>query len=460
MLKQRTLKDSFTVKGKGLHTGLEIELTLKPAPDNFGRVIKRVDLEGQPEIPALADYVSGTTRGTVIKKGDIQISTVEHALAALYALGIDNCLMEVNAPEFPILDGSAKFYVEKINEVGVQEQQAEKDFFVVTKKITYQMPDSKSTITILPDDDFSVQVLIGYDSPILSNQFAVLDSMDDFEREVAPCRTFVFVREIEPLLKMNLIKGGDLNNALVIYDKEIPQSELQRLADTMHQPCPKANKFGYLNTELLFDNEPARHKMLDVIGDLSLIGKPIKGRVIASYPGHTTNTALAKQIRHDIKRLEVFPPKYSIYQDSIMDVNDIRKLLPHRFPFLLVDKVMEITESTIVTVKNVSFNEIQFLGHFPEEPVMPGVLQVEAMAQSAGILVLKGKENPELYSTYLLKIDNVRFYHKVVPGDTMIMRVNITTEIRHGIATMKGYTFIKGELACEAEITAQIVKNK
>lgn len=460
MSKQKTLKSSFTVKGKGLHTGLEIELTLKPAPDNYGRVIKRVDLDGQPEIPALADYVSGTTRGTVIKKGDIQISTVEHALAALYAFGIDNCLMEVNAPEFPILDGSAKLYVEKIKEVGIETQQAEKDFFVVTKKITYQMPDSKSTITILPDDNFSVQVLIGYDSPILSNQFAVLDSMDDFENEIAPCRTFVFVREIEPLLKMNLIKGGDLNNALVIYDREISESELQRLADMMHQPCPKVNKFGYLNTELLFDNEPARHKMLDVIGDLSLIGKPIKGRIIASYPGHTTNTALAKQIRHDIKRLEVSPPKYSIYQDSVLDINDIKKLLPHRYPFLLVDKVMEITEGTIITVKNVSFNEMQFLGHFPEEPVMPGVLILEAMAQSAGVLVLKGVEDPASYSTYFLKIDNVRFRHKIKPGDTMVMRVNLTTEIRRGVVNAKGYAFVKGELACEAEFTAQIVKTK
>ena len=322
------------------------------------------------------------------------------------------------------------------------------------------MPDSKSTITILPDDNFSVQVLIGYDSPILSNQFAVLDSMDDFEKEAAPCRTFVFVREIEPLLKMNLIKGGDLNNALVIYDKEISEVELQRLADMMHQPCPKANKFGYLNTELLFDNEPARHKMLDVIGDLSLIGKPIKGRVIASYPGHTTNTALAKQIRNDIKRLEVSHPKYSIYQESVLDVNDIKKMLPHRYPFLLVDKVMEITDKSIVTIKNVSFNEMQFIGHFPEEPIMPGVLLLEAMAQSGGILVLNGVENPELYSTYLLKMDNVRFYQKVKPGDTVVMRVNLVTEMRHGIAHIKGYTFVKGDLACEAELTAQIIKNK
>ncbi len=460
MAKQKTIKAPFTVKGKGLHTGLEIELTLKPAPDDFGRVIKRVDLDGQPEIPALADFVSGTTRGTVIKKGDIQISTVEHALAALYALGIDNCLMEVNAPEFPILDGSAKLYIEKLNEVGIEEQQSEKDFFVVTKKIVYQMPDSKSSITILPDDKFSVQVLIGYDSPVLNNQFAVLDSMDDFATEVAPCRTFVFVREIEPLLKMNLIKGGDLNNALVIYDKEISADELQYLADMMHQPCPKVNKFGYLNTELLFDNEPARHKLLDVIGDLSLIGKPIKGRIIASYPGHTTNTALAKQIRSDIKRLEVFPPKYTTDQESLLGVTDIQKLLPHRFPFLMVDKVMDMTENSIVTVKNVSFNELQFVGHFPDEPVMPGVLMVEAMAQSAGILVLNGVDEPEKYSTYFLKMDNVRFRKKVKPGDTMIMRVNLTTEVRRGVANIKGYTFVKGELACEAEMTAQIVKNK
>lgn len=460
MSKQKTLKGTFTVKGKGLHTGVDITLTFKPAPDNFGRVIKRIDLEGEPQIPALADFVSGTTRGTVIKKGDVQISTVEHALAALYALGIDNCLMEVDAPEFPILDGSAREYVEQIQSVGVEEQQCDKDFFVVTKKITYQLPESNSTITILPDDSFSVQVLIGYDSPVLSNQFAVLDSMSDFASEVAPCRTFVFVREIEPLLKMNLIKGGDLNNALVIYDREIAQEELERLAATMNQPCPKADKFGYLNTTLLFDNEPARHKMLDVIGDLSLIGKPIKGRVIASYPGHATNTALARQIRHDIKRLEYFPPKYTIDQESVLNVNDIKRILPHRFPFLLVDKVMEVTDNSIVAIKNVTFNEIQFLGHFPEEPVMPGVLIVEAMAQSAGVLVLSGVEEPERYSTYFLKIDNVRFRRKVTPGDTMVMRVSLTSEVRRGVANVKGLTFVKGELACEAEMTAQIVKNK
>lgn len=460
MSKQLTLKNSITISGKGLHTGLEIELTLRPAAENRGYVIKRVDLPGEPEVPALADYVSGTMRGTVLKKDYFQVSTIEHAMAALYASGVDNCLMEVNAPEFPILDGSARFYSEKIAEVGLEEQKAEKDYFVVTKKIVYQMPESDSTITILPDEKFSVQVLIGYDSPVLSNQFAVLDDMADFQKEVAPCRTFVFVREIEQLLKMNLIKGGDLNNALIIYDKKISQQELKRIADMANQPCPSADELGFLNAELLFNNEPARHKMLDVIGDLALIGKPIKGRVIASYPGHSTNTALARQIRSDIKRKEVFAPKYPIDHKAVMTINDIKRILPHRYPFLLIDKVMEINENFIVTLKNVTFNEMQFLGHFPDEPVMPGVLIVEAMAQGAGVLVLGRFEDPENYSTYFLKIDNVKFRRKVIPGDTMLMRVGLTSEIRRGMANIKGYAFVDGELACEAEMTAQFVKTK
>ena len=301
MEKQRTLKQPFTVKGKGLHTGLNIELTLKPAPENTGLILKRVDIEGQPEIPALAEFVSQTTRGTVIKKDDVQISTIEHAMAALYAFGIDNCLMEVNAPEFPILDGSAKQFVEAIEKIGIEEQNAEKKYFVVEKKIEYNLPNSESSITILPDDKFSLIVLVGFDSPVLNNQFAVLNDMKDFAKEIAPCRTFVFVREIETLLKMNLIKGGDLNNALVIYDKEISHEELKRLADMINQPCPSVDKFGYINTQLLFNNEPARHKMLDIIGDLALVGYPIKGKVIAMHPGHSTNTAMAKEIRKDIK---------------------------------------------------------------------------------------------------------------------------------------------------------------
>lgn len=460
MSKQTTLKSSFTLSGKGLHTGLQITLTVNPAPENTGYVIKRVDLPNVPEIPALAEYVSETTRGTVLKVGEVQVSTVEHALAALYALGIDNCILEVNAPEFPILDGSSKFYVEQIENVGIEEQSKDKDYFVVTKKIVYETPDKSSSIMLLPDETFSVQTLIGYDSPVLGNQFAVLENMADFKTEVAPARTFVFVRELEPLLKMNLIKGGDLTNAIVIYDTPIAKSELQRLSELMNQPCPEVDSLGYMNTELVFNNEPARHKLLDVIGDLALIGKPIKGKVIAMHPGHSVNTALAKLMRKEIKRQEILPPVYNTDSTALLDINQIKELLPHRYPFLLVDKVVEMGSEYIVGIKNVTMNEMHFLGHFPNEPVMPGVLIIEAMAQCAGLLVLSQVEDPKNYSTYFLKIDNVKFRQKVVPGDTLVMKVVFLSDVRRGIANIKGYAFVQGKIATEAEMTAQIAKNK
>ena len=460
MSKQTTLKSSFTLSGKGLHTGLQITLTVNPAPENTGYVIKRVDLPNAPEIPALAEYVSETTRGTVLKLGEVQVSTVEHALAALYALGIDNCILEVNAPEFPILDGSSKFYVEQIEKVGIEEQSKDKDYFVVTKKIVYETPDKSSSIMLLPDQTFSVQTLIGYDSPVLGNQFAVLENMADFKTEVAPARTFVFVRELEPLLKMNLIKGGDLTNAIVIYDTPIAKSELQRLSELMNQPCPEVDSLGYMNTELVFNNEPARHKLLDVIGDLALIGKPIKGKVIAMHPGHSVNTSLAKLMRKEIKRQEILPPVYNTDSTALLDINQIKELLPHRYPFLLVDKVVEMGSDYIVGIKNVTMNEMHFLGHFPNEPVMPGVLIIEAMAQCAGLLVLSQVEDPKNYSTYFLKIDNVKFRQKVVPGDTLVMKVVFLTDVRRGIANIKGYAFVQGKIATEAEMTAQIAKNK
>lgn len=460
MSKQTTLKSSFTLSGKGLHTGLQITLTVNPAPENTGYVIKRVDLPNVPEIPALAEYVSETTRGTVLKLGEVQVSTVEHALAALYALGIDNCILEVNAPEFPILDGSSKFYVEQIEKVGIEEQSKDKDYFVVTKKIIYETPDKSSSIMLLPDETFSVQTLIGYDSPVLGNQFAVLENMADFKTEVAPARTFVFVRELEPLLKMNLIKGGDLTNAIVIYDRPTAKSELQRLSELMNQPCPEVDSLGYMNTELVFNNEPARHKLLDVIGDLALIGKPIKGKVIAMHPGHSVNTALAKLMRKEIKRQEILPPVYNTDSTALLDINQIKELLPHRYPFLLVDKVVEMGSDYIVGIKNVTMNEMHFLGHFPNEPVMPGVLIIEAMAQCAGLLVLSQVDDPKNYSTYFLKIDNVKFRQKVVPGDTLVMKVVFLTDVRRGIANIKGYAFVQGKITTEAEMTAQMAKNK
>lgn len=459
MSKQRTIKQSFSFEGKGLHTGLEIKLTFQPAPQNHGIKVKRIDLPEQPVIDALAENVTQTVRGTVLQKGDVQVSTVEHALATLYAFGVDNCLLEVNAPEFPILDGSAKYFVQKLQEAGTEEQEAEKDYYVVRKKIEYTLPESGSKITILPDDTFSVDVHIGFKSPVLGNQFASLDNIEDFGTEISAARTFVFVREIEPLLNMNLIKGGDLKNAIVIYDEVMPQERMDVMTEKLHQEHIDASVPRYL-TELNFENEPARHKLLDVIGDLSLIGKPIKGKVIARYPGHKVNTDTAKLIRKEIKKQEVPIPVYDDAVEPVLDINAIKKLLPHRWPFLLVDKVIEIKSNVIIGLKNVTGNETFFKGHFPEEPVMPGVLLVEAMAQTGGLLVLHGLEDAEKYSTYFLKIDNVKFRHKVVPGDTLLFRLELPEPLRRGCAIMKGYAFVGGKVVAEAEFMAQIVKNK
>lgn len=461
MLKQKTLKGSFSLCGKGLHTGLNLTVTFNPAPDNHGYKIQRIDLEGQPVIDAVAENVTDTTRGTVLSKNGVKVSTVEHGLAALYAAGIDNCLIQVNGPEFPILDGSAKAYVENIERVGIEEQSAVKDYYIIKSKIEYKDETTGSSIIVLPDDNFSVNVLISYDSQILSNQFATLDNMSDFPKEIASSRTFVFVREIEPLLATGLIKGGDLDNAIVIYERQMSQAQFDKLADVMKVEHHDATKVGYLNNKpLVWPNEPARHKLLDIIGDLALIGKPIKGRIIATRPGHTVNNKFARLLRKEIKQHDIQAPVYNCNEAPIMDVNRIRELLPHRYPFQLVDKVIAIGANYIVGVKNITANEPFFQGHFPQEPVMPGVLQIEAMAQVGGLLVLNSVDEPERYSTYFMKIDNVKFRQKVVPGDTLIFRVELLAPIRRGVSTMKGYAFVGEKIVCEAEFMAQIVKNK
>lgn len=461
MLKQKTLKGSFSLNGKGLHTGVKLTITFNPAPEHHGYKIQRIDLDEQPIIDAVAENVVDTTRGTVLSKNDVRVSTVEHALAALYAAGVDNCLIQVDGPEFPILDGSARAYVEGIQRVGIEEQTAPKDVYIIKSKIEFRDELTGSAITFLPDDKFSVNVLISYDSEILPNQYATLENMEDFPTEIASARTFVFVREIEPLLNAGLIKGGDLDNAIVIYEKQMSQDNFNKLADIMKVPHMDATKRGYINhVPLVWPNEPARHKLLDIIGDLALIGKPIQGRIIATRPGHTINNKFARQLRKEIRMHDIQAPVYNCNEKPLMDVNRIRELLPHRYPFQLVDKIIAIGANYIVGVKNVTSNEPFFMGHFPEEPVMPGVLQVEAMAQVGGLLVLNSVDDPKQYSTYFMKIDNVKFRQKVVPGDTLIFRVELQSPIRRGVSTMKGYGFVGENIVCEAEFMAQIVKNK
>jgi UDP-3-O-[3-hydroxymyristoyl] N-acetylglucosamine deacetylase/3-hydroxyacyl-[acyl-carrier-protein] dehydratase len=461
MLKQKTLKGSFSLFGKGLHTGLSLTVTFNPAPENTGYKIQRIDVEGQPLIDAIAENVVDTQRGTVIAKGDVRVSTIEHGLSALYAMGIDNCLIQVNGPEFPILDGSAAMYVDKINEVGIEEQNALKDFYVIRHKIEVKDEETGSCITILPDEEFSLTAMCSFNSKFINSQFASLDNVEDFAKEIAPARTFVFVRDIEPLLKANLIKGGDMDNAIVIYEKQITQEQLDKLADTIKVEHRDATELGYIQHKpLVWENECTRHKLLDIIGDMALIGKPIKGRIIATRPGHTINNKFARQMRREIRKHEIQAPIYDCNEAPIMDVNRIRELLPHRYPMQLVDKVISLGPTSIVGVKNVTSNEPFFMGHFPQEPVMPGVLQVEAMAQCGGLLVLNTVEEPERWSTYFMKIDDVKFRQKVVPGDTLLFKVDLLAPVRHGVSSMKGYVFVGDKIVSEATFTAQIVKNK
>lgn len=459
--KQKSLKGSFSLCGKGLHTGLSLTVTFNPAPENYGYKIQRIDLEGMPIIDAVAEHVVDTQRGTVLGKGDVRVSTVEHGLAALYALGIDNCLIQVNGPEFPILDGSAAMYITKIEEVGIEEINAPKDWYIIRKKIEVKDEETGSCITILPDEEFSLTAMCSFNSKFINSQFATLDKMDAFPTEIAQARTFVFVRDIEPLLKANLIKGGDLDNAIVIYEKQTTQERLDQLADFLKVPHMDATKLGYIQHKpLVWENECTRHKLLDIIGDMALIGKPIKGRIIATRPGHTINNKFARQMRREIRKHEIQAPIYDPNDAPVMDNVRIRELLPHRYPMQLVDKVIALGATSIVGVKNITANEPFFQGHFPQEPVMPGVLQIEAMAQCGGLLVLNNLEEPERWSTYFLKIDDVKFRQKVVPGDTLMFKVDLLAPVRHGISSMKGYVFVGDQVVSEATFTAQIVKNK
>ncbi len=459
--KQHTLNSSFSLSGKGLHTGLNLTVTFNPAPENQGYKIQRTDLPAQPILDAVAENVVETTRGTVLGKNDVRVSTIEHGMSALYALGVDNVLIQVDGPEFPILDGSADPYVKEIRRVGLEEQKAEKNWYIITRKIEIKDEKSGSCITLLPDEEFSITTMIDFQSKFISSQFATLDNMEDFEREIAPARTFVFVREIEPLLMAGLVKGGDLDNAIVIYERQTTQEALDKLCDQTGAEHHDANVLGYIQHKpLVWENEPARHKLLDIIGDMALIGRPIKGRIIATRPGHTVNNKFARLMRKEIRKNEVQAPIYDPNKTPLMDNVKVRQLLPHRYPMLLVDKIISLDKKVVVGIKNITANEPFFQGHFPQEPVMPGVLIIEALAQTGGILVLNGLDEPERYSTYFLRIDNVKFRQKVVPGDTLIFRSEIIVPLSHSIVSMQGYAFVGENCVAEATLTAQVIKNK
>ncbi|MBN2613780.1 MAG: bifunctional UDP-3-O-[3-hydroxymyristoyl] N-acetylglucosamine deacetylase/3-hydroxyacyl-ACP dehydratase [Bacteroidales bacterium] len=459
--KQRTISKPVTLKGRGLHSGENAEVTIMPAPENHGYVFKRTDLPEQPTIRAIADNVVTTARGTTLEEKKARVSTVEHLLASLYALGIDNAMLEINGPEVPIIDGSAIKFVEAIKSVGTVEQEAERKYFQIKEKMVFRDEQKGLEITGYPDDTFSVDVHIGFDSKLLDNQFARLSNFEDFETQIAPCRTFVFLHEVELLLKNNLIKGGDLDNAIVLIDRKIEQEELDRLAELFNKPKIHVKPEGILNNiDLYFNNEPARHKLLDVIGDLALVGVRLKGKIIANKPGHYINTEFAKMLRKHIK-IELSkpnPPEYDENKTPVYDVNEIMKRLPHRPPFLLVDKITFLDEWAVCGIKNVTMNEAFFVGHYPDEPIMPGVLQIESMAQVGGILLLSFVPDPENYVLYFMKIENVRFKQKVVPGDTLNIRMVLKEPVRRGIALTYGQGFVGNKLVIECEFMAQLSK--
>jgi len=422
-----------------------------------------VDLPGKPIIDALAEHVTDTSRGTTLVHNNASVSTIEHVLAALHGMRVDNALIDLNGPEAPIMGGSAWKFVKAINDAGVVEQKEDRNYFVVKQKIFYSDEEHGVDLMVYPDDHFSINVLIDYNSKILGNQYAILDTIEDFSSEISKSRTFVFFHELEPLFNMGLIKGGDLDNAIVILEKEVEQSEIDRIAKLFNRPGISTHTAGVLNnTELRYPNEPARHKLLDIMGDLALVGHPIKGKVVATRPGHHANTRLAIVMRQEMKkaRSKYDIPVYDPSQPPVFTVDEIKKRLPHRFPFLLVDKIISLDDTSIVGIKNTTFNEPFFQGHFPEEPIMPGVLLVEALAQTGGLLVLSTVEEPEKYSTYFLKIDKVKFKSKVVPGDTVILKMELSDVIRRGIVTMFGQAFVGSKLVLEGELTAQVIKNK
>jgi len=459
--KQQTLKAPISFSGKGLHTGVKVTMTVNPAEVDTGIVFRRTDLEGQPIIPALCDNVVDTSRGTTVEAGGHRVHTIEHIMSALWTLGVDNAVIDIDAPETPIMDGSACAYAKAITETGVADQDAERKFYHVTEKMVYTIPEKGVAIILYPDDEFSVSVHVDYNSKVIGNQYATFNPGDNYAEKISPCRTFVFLHELEPLIKMNLIKGGDLDNAIVVVENPVPADQLEHLKKIFNKPDIEI-KAGYLNNlELRCNNELARHKLLDLLGDFALLGVRIKGRVWATRPGHFANTEFMKQLKHTIRRAGEKPRfQYDCRKPPLHDINDIRHMLPHRPPFLLVDRIFHRDATDVAGIKNVTMNEPFFVGHFPEEPVMPGVLIVEAMAQCSGILVLGDVPDPENYSTYFMKIDGVKFKRKVVPGDTLQFEIHLMEPIRRGVAVVEAKAFVGETLACEAVLMAQVVKNK
>jgi len=459
--KQNTLKTTITFSGKGLHTGVAANMTVRPADPDSGIVFRRTDLDGAPDIPATSDYVTDTSRGTTIENGAAKVCTIEHIMSALWSLGVDNALVEVDAPEVPIMDGSAREYAQAITEAGLTEQDAPRRYYEIREKTVFDYPDKGSSMVFYPDEDFSVAVHVDYDSDVVGNQYATFAEGDDYASQIAPCRTFVFLHELEPLLAANLIKGGDLDNAIVVAGHDTRREEIERLAAVFDKHDISVRN-GYINNlQLRFNNEIARHKLLDVLGDLALFGMRIKGRVVATRPGHGVNSETVRGLRKTLRRDANRPSfVYDPSAEPIYDINRIRKTLPHRPPFLLVDRIFHIDATSVAGIKNVTMNEPFFVGHFPDEPVMPGVLIVEAMAQCGGILALNSVEDPENYSTYFMKIDNVRFKNKVVPGDTLQFELKLSEPIRRGIVCMEAKAYVGGKLTTEASLMAQVAKKK